>query len=282
MPKSIKALLISLLYVCSFFIHAAEPPKVTTAELKENLEEETSYWELDLGLMLNYHRSNIKGINDNENGDLNLGLLVSGGYYYKDFFVETHPLIGRPFTIGYTLQRTKRFTVSLIAESVFQGFDEDSQDSGDYLTGINERKSSWDLGIEATYSNKRGESRLRVMHDVANTHNGYMVAFDYAYPIFHKRWIFWPSYGVAWISDDATDYYFGINADEVKPNREAYTAPSSFTHKLSLYTSYQYNTHLSFLAHGAYAIFSNGINDSPIVRPNDDSFVFGVGVMWSF
>ena len=282
MLKSTQVLLAALLFFSSTVIHAAEPPKVPTAELKENLEEETSYWELDLGLMLNFHRSNIKGINKNKDGDLNLGVLVSGGYYYKDFFVETHPLIGRPFTLGYTLQRTKRFNVNIIAESLFTGFDEDDQDYGDYLTDINKRKSSWDLGIEATYSNKLGESRLRVMHDVANTHNGYMIAFDYAYPIFHKRWLFWPSYGITWLSNDTTDYYFGIDNDEVRANRPQYRAPSSFTHRLSLYTSYQYNTHLSFIGHGSYSIFSNAINDSPIVSPNDDAFVIGVGVMWSF
>jgi len=282
MTKFYQALGYMLLFLFSTFIHAAEPPKAPTADLKESLDEDESYWELDAGAMVNFSRSYIKGINHNEDGNAGVNILVSGGYYYKNFFVETHPLIGRPFTIGYSLQRTKRFVVNVIAESLFIGFDEDSQNHGDYLTGINERKTSLDFGLEASYSHKYGEARVRMMHDVSNTHKGYMVAFDYAYPIFHKRWVFWPSYGISWISDDTTDYYFGIDENEVRFDRPVYTPSSAITQRVSMYAAYQYNTHLSFIAHGAYAIFSNNINDSPLVKPNDDTYTIGMGVMWSF
>ena len=97
-----------------------------------------------------------------------------------------------------------------------------------------------------------------------------------------KRWVIWPSYGISWISDDSTDYYFGIDEDEARPDRPVYTPNSAITHKLSIYAAYQYNTHLSLISYGDYVVFSNNINDSPLVSPNDDSIRIGMGVMWSF
>lgn len=282
MDKYYKGFIATLLFCFFYSVHAAEAPKASTEEIKEVLSEEDSYWELDLGLVLNYNRSYINGINDNEDGDFGASIVISGGYYYKDFFIETHPFTGRPLTLGYSLQRTKNFVVNIIAESVFLGFDESSQNHGDSLTGINKRNTSLDSGIEAYYSHKYGETRLRLLHDISNTHNGFVIALDYAYPLFFNKWIVWPSYGISWLSDDSTDYYFGIDKNEVRPDRPEYTPSSAITHKLNIYAAYQHNTHLSFLVYGGYSIFSNNINDSPLVRPNNDSLQLGMGVMWSF
>ena len=256
--------------------------KSTTKEIKQNLDEDDSYWELDLGLQIGFHRNYLKGVNKNKHGDLNFSVLLSGGYYYKDFFIEIHPLVGRPLTLGYSLQRTKHFVVNIIAESLFSGFDESSQNYGNTLTGINERKTSLDAGIEVYYSYKHGEARFRALHDISNTHQGTVIAFDYAYPIFMKRWVIWPSYGISWLSDKTTNYYFGIANNEVRPNRALFKPSSGITQQLRLYTSYQYNAYLSFFAHGRYAIVNNSINNSPLVSPNDDSMAIGLGVMWSF
>jgi len=256
--------------------------KSTTKEIKKNLDQDDSYWELDLGLQLGFNRNYLQGVNRNKNGDIGLSLLLSGGYYYKDLFVEVHPLVGRPLTFGYSLQRTKHFVVNIIAESLFSGFDESSQNYGNTLTGIKQRKTSLDAGIEVYYSYKYGEARFRALNDISNTHQGTVVAFDYAYPIFMKRWIFWPSYGITWLSGQSTDYYFGIDENEVRNDRPFYQPSSGITQRLSLYSSYQYNTYLSFFAHGSYAIVSNNINDSPLVDPNDDAINLGLGVLWSF
>ncbi|NQY38126.1 MAG: MipA/OmpV family protein [Alteromonadaceae bacterium] len=263
-------------------VSQSQSPKSSTDQIKESLDEEDSYWELDLGIAVGFNRNYLKGVNDKEIGTFYRTVLLSGGYYYKDFFVEVHPLVGRPLTLGYSLQRTKHFVVNIIAESIFTGFDADSQNYGDTLTGINDRKTSLDAGIEVYYSYKHGEARFRALHDVSNTHKGYVIAFDYAYPIFMKRWVVWPSYGISWLSDHSTDYYFGINENEARPDRPFYQPGSSIIHNLRLYTAYQYNSYLSFFMHGSYSIVSNDINKSPLVSPNNDSLTLGMGVMWSF
>ncbi len=271
-----------LLLITSNQVLATELAVHDTKEIKENLDEDNSYWELDLGISTEFGKSHIQGLDNNANGDLEALLLLSGGYYYKDFFIEVSPLIGRPLTIGYSLQRTKKLVVNVIAESLFLGFDESEQNSGNQLTGITPRKTSLDGGIEAYYSYKYGEARLRALTDISNTHNGFVVAFDYAYPIFMKRWTVWPSYGISWLSADTVDYYFGVDQNEARPDRPLYQPDSAFTHKINLYIAYQYNTHLSFVGYSDYILFSKNINNSPLVNESNDSFRVGLGVMWSF
>jgi MipA family protein len=282
MIKHLRWLCYCLLFILNNAAYSAEQPIFNTKEIKTNLDEDNSYWELDLGLSVEFNKHYIQGINDNLNGDLSGSVILSGGYYYKDFFVEVSPLISRPFTIGYSLQRTEHFVVNLIAESLFQGFDQSSQNRGQQLTGIKPRKTSLDAGLEVYYSHDYGETRFRALRDISNTHNGYVVALDHAYPLFLRRWVFWPSYSISWLSEDATDYYFGIDYNEANTYRPSYQASSAFTHKVNLYIAYQYNSYLSLVGYGDYIIFSKNINQSPIVAPNDDGFRFGVGVMWSF
>lgn len=271
-----------LLLIVNFTLSAAEQPIHNTKDIKTNLDEDDSYWELDLGLAVNFDKHYIQGINKHKEGDFSSSAILSGGYYYHDFFFEVSPLIGRPFTFGYSLQRTKHFVVNLIAESLFQGFSQKSQHIGTQLTGINKRKTSLDGGIELYYSHKYGETRFRALKDISNTHQGYVIAFDYAYPIFMKRWILWPSYGVSWLSKDTTQYYFGVDANESLVNRPIYKPQSAFTNKFNLYIAYQVNSHLSFVSYGDYTLFSRNINKSPLVSPNNNSYRFGLGIMWSF
>ncbi len=280
-------LISSVFFITSSTLSAAEvvatdPPTTNTEQIKTNLNEDDSYWELDLGISLEFGKNYIQGIDEHEKGDLTGSLILSGGYYYKDFFLEVSPLIGRPFTIGYSLQRTKHFVVNLIAESLFQGFDQSSQNHGQQLTGIKSRNTSLDAGVEVYYSHQYGETRFRALHDVSNTHNGYVIAFDYAYPLFMKRWVVWPSYGIAWLSENTTDYYFGVSKSEALSYRPFYKPSSAFTHKVNLYVAYQYNTNISFIGYGDYIVFSNEINRSPLISPNNDSFRLGMGVVWSF
>jgi MipA family protein len=261
---------------------ASEAPKTNTETIKENLAEDDNYWELDVGLALEYGRHYINGLDAHPEGSAKVQLLLSGGYYYHDFFVEVNPLIGRSLTLGYSLQRTKHFVVNLIAESLFQGFEQSNQKQGALLTGIKPRHTSLDTGIEAYYSHDYGETRVRILHDISNTHNGYVLAMDHAYPIFRKRWTIWPSYGVSWLSQDATNYYFGITAAEVNPVRPQYQPTSAFTHKFNLYAAYQVNSHLSYIIYADYILFSGNINNSPLVAPNLDSYRLGTGLTWSF
>ncbi len=275
-------LLITINLLANISSYAAEAPIHNTKEIKNNLDEDNSYWELDLGFSLEFNKNYIRGVNDNKNGDLTAIAILSGGYYYRDFFVEVSPLIGRPFTLGYSLQRTRHFVVNIIAESLFQGFDQSTQNHGSQLTGIKKRKTSLDAGLEVYYSHPYGETRFRALYDVSNTHDGYVVAFDHAYPLFMKRWTIWPSYGVTWLSENTTDYYFGIDENEVKPNRPFYQPSNSFTHKLNLYIAYQYNARLSFIGYGDYILFSGNIKNSPLVTETNNSYRIGLGVMWSF
>ena len=269
-------------FVINVHTFAAESPIYNTKEIKNNLDEDNSYWELDIGFSLEFNKNYIRGINKNKSGDLNASAILSGGYYYRDFFVEASPLIGRPFTLGYSLQRTRHFVVNIIAESLFQGFDQSSQNHGTQLNGINERKTSLDAGLEAYYSHRYGETRFRALYDISNTHNGYIMAFDHAYPLFMKRWTIWPSYGITWLSENTTDYYFGIDQNEITPSRPFYQPSNSFTHKLNLYIAYQYNTHFSFIGYGDYILFSSNIKNSPLVTTSNNSYRIGLGVMWSF
>lgn len=258
----------------------------TSIAREDTQENETEVdnlnWDLDLGLAVTHFRSGIQGLDKNESGELALQTLVSGGLYYKNFFIESTPLTGNPITFGYILKQKERLQVNFIAESLFSSISSEHQERGDTLTGIKDRDGSLEAGLEVLYSTKHADIRFRALHDVAGIHKGGIVGLDIARPIYTDEFIIWPSLGVDFISANSVDYYFGIDADEANAQRTEYTPGSAWIGKFRIYIERQINESWSLVAFGGYSYFSEDINHSPLVFPKNESYKFGLGVLWSF
>lgn len=249
----------------------------------ENKEQTASahYWELDVGAVVGYSRNMIEGLDKNDRGDFGGSLVLSAGYYYRSFFIETSPTQNAPLTLGYSAYQDDKFQMNLIAEPSFLGFGEEDQRSGDSLTGIKDREASLDAGLEVLYSGKKFELRFKGLRDVSGTHQGNLLSLDLARPIYKRRWVILPSIGFTHLSNTTTDYYFGIDPSEARADRPQYTPGDGWIGRFNLYLDYAINNKLSAIAFGGYAWVDDNIKNSPLISQSD-SFRLNVGLMWRF
>lgn len=239
------------------------------------------YWEIDLGFLLTYRKILIPDILEREE-KLTSSINLSGGYYYKDFFVEASPLSGRPFTIGYSLYSDDSHQVNIITESLFFTLNEDSQEQGFMLDGINERKSSMEVGVEYFAILKKNDVRFKVLHDGLGRHHGTVASVEVSRPFFTKHFMFVPGIAISYIDSNAADYYYGVSRQEATAFRSEYQAKASVISTARMYLERPINDSWSIVASGNYSYFSEGIGNSPLTQGRNKTYSFSVGVLWTF
>ena len=246
-------------------------------------QEETEgwRWEADLGISAHYVRGFIDDSYD-EKGEVNLAVLLIGGVYYDDFYLELSPHTRHPLTLGYKLQTTAKSQLSLVAESYFVSVTDNESRPGDKLYGIDDRLASLEGGIEYLREFDTYEVRVRLLHDMLDRHNGTVATLEIARPIFTRKVFYLPSVGLTYISSKATDYYFGVRANEVTEQRPAYQASSGMIGSVRLYAERPMGDNWSLVGFASYNLINAAIADSPIVNPHKDAFNIGIGAVWSF
>ncbi len=255
-------------------------PHRATAQEAEVAQEEGWHWELDLGLALNSRRALLENLYEQDDG-LNLSVLLSGGAYYKDFFIESNPTTQHPLTLGYVLHRDSDSQLNLVVESFFFTID-DRAGSAEQLQDIRTRENSVEGGIEYVGQWGKYDFRTRVLHDLLSNHGGIIASFEVARPIFTRHVFILPTLGVTYISNDATDYYFGVENFESTPQRPEYHPGSAMMATLSVYLERPLSESWSVVGFAGYSVFDSAITDSPIVQPRKDAYNIGFGVLWSF
>ena len=239
------------------------------------------YWEADLGLLLSFQKILIPDVYDQDES-LGLSVILAGGAYYDNFFVEASPLSGRPLTFGYSLFTKEDKQVNIIAESLFFELSEDDKEKGSILDGIRDRESSMEFGVEYFAIFKKFDVRFKLMHDGLNKHNGSVASFEISRPFFTRHILVMPGVAVYYIDDNAANYYYGVSQDEVNELRPAYEATASIFATARLYLERPINDDWSIVSSASYTAVSSGVSDSPLLRGRNNSYSFNVGVLWTF
>lgn len=252
-------------------------------EAVEQTEQKSDgfYWEADLGLLLSFQKILIPDVYD-EDESLGLSVILAGGAYYDNFFVEASPLSGRPLTFGYSLYSQEDQQVNIIAESLFFELSEEDKEKGSVLDGIRDRESSMEFGIEYFAIFKKFDVRFKLMHDGLNKHNGSLASFEISRPFFTRHVLVMPGIAVYYIDDNAANYYYGVSQEEVSDVRPVYEATSSIFATARLYLERPINDDWSLVSSASYTAVSSGVSDSPILRGRNSSYSFNVGVLWTF
>lgn len=229
----------AILLIANFSINAHSIESNCQQSPKSCIEENTLSVGLSLGIGL---RTNPLYESDN----IPLIVLPQFSFYSGDFFVEN-------LDIGYSLFQSSHTTVSAIAtpsyDSVFFNrwdpgnvFVELSSSNGlqaappptmesDRQTLIapdelSERKFSYLGGIEVSKEIDSGLFQFSFLSDITNIHSGSEIRFAYAH-IFTES--FSTTFGFTWKDKDLTDYYYGIDSNEIVDDRGAYQANASLS-----------------------------------------------------
>lgn len=283
--RIIGALLLILFGSFGTFANQIEPAATTaqtqTEKPAEEAEESESYWEIEFGFIVGVGKSSLNSLNQSERGNLINEPWFSGGYYNGNFFIESDPANGKPFTLGYTAYETDTLQINTILTPFFVGFDEEHQKRGDMLTGLGNRNGSLDAGIEILSTHKFGQIGFRALRDVVSAHGGFALATAYSYPVYLDKMVIWPSVTVTYASSEVNNHFFGIRPSEVRPDRPLYTAGSGFIAKMAFYLEYELTDRTNLIGFSHYTKTSSDIHQSPLVSRNY-SFAAGMGVIWIF
>jgi len=203
----------------------------------------------NLGFGLVYRNGLYRG-NDDVAFPIPLIFLQRGQFYIQ----------GR--TAGYRLAESDALSFDLIGQWRFDGYDED--DSRD-LSGMGDRDMTIEGGAALYYRDGWGVTRLSLVNDLLGKHKGQEAALSYSRQFTRNDWSFLPSAGLLWLSDNLTDYYYGVDSKYARPGRAAYAAGDALNPFLSLSTNYRFNAKWSAMAQVRYEFLDSEITDSPIV-----------------
>jgi outer membrane scaffolding protein for murein synthesis (MipA/OmpV family) len=251
-------------------------------KIEQHIEEDLGIdYQFDLGLAAVY-RESIVGSLDQHNSELSAAVIVSGGAYYEDFFIESAPFANQPLTVGYTFAKSDDWQFNIVGQSWFTEISQEDQEQGNLLDGIQTRRASFEMGIEYVRQYTDADIRVRLLNDVLSRHDGFLFTADYNRPIFTNYALIMPSVGVIYLSENAVDYYYGVSANEATSFRTAYSPEGAWGASARLYIERPINKSFTAFAFANYVYFDEDITESPIVTIEQAAYNIAVGVLWTF
>ena len=145
------------------------------------------------------------------------------------------------------------------------------------LTGMTERKNSWDLGGRIAAKTGLGIISLAATGDVSGKHKGQEVDLKFSQDLFRKGPRGNPrsvsvdlQAGVKWQSDEVVDYYYGVKSNESTATRAAYNGKDAITPYIGLTARTNIMKHVTFDVGAVYKHYPDEITNSPIVDKDHD------------
>ncbi len=237
-------------------------------------EEDEFQWNIAAELGFVHSPSIIKGAEQSDFSDfifLNIWLEA----YYKGFFIQTNNyrnsgVVGRT-ELGYEILVEDDYEIDFIYKSYFAGFDQYNAGAVideliEELEGIDERKYSPHAGLRYMRYFDKSVAWIDVAYELfGGYHNGWVVDTFYNRVYEIRNWDISVGGGATYFSDKTTDYFFGIDANEVALNRPVYETGSGYRVELESSAQYPISQDWLFTIGATYSHFSNSIANSPIV-----------------
>lgn len=164
---------------------------------------------------------------------------------------------------GYEVATGPRYILSVMAVPQIQ---RRSSSDSQQLSGLQYRQWSIDGGVNLAMWSNFGGMALGVFHDVLDRNNGATVRFGYFLPIpIPGGGEISPSIGATWENANLTNYYYGVNAAEARPDRHAYSPASATNPTFQLKYERPIGSRWRFTAEFTYLRFGRAIRLSPII-----------------
>jgi len=223
-----------------------------------------------------------RGLLPERDGRWSLGISVRAEesiYRSQSAFADLLPLVMyegervylRGNRAGLRLVDKPGFKLEAVAQAAFAGY---RGEDGTYLEGM-VRENSLNGGLSAILPTRVGDFSVDVLADISNTHNGVEVTGMWA-----RTWQFGklklrPSVSFTGYSPDLANYYYGIQASEVRPDRPTYLPGASSSVGLSLNSTYQVSTNGYLYGSLGVNHFSDSIASSPLAHRSYAFTAFG-------
>ena len=234
-------------------------------------------WQLIVDLSLASKPVILTGVEQTEPWDyFQLGLLID--LSYKGFFLQSNAR--RSSTVidggelGYQLTVQNDWELDVILKSYIEGYDpsdiiKNQKNDIPQLAGLDERDFTG--GIALRYSRFFDNAIFYIDIAAASADDdasGIIIDSFYSYLVPYRNWDIYFGAGLTYYDQALIDYYIGIDANEVTPDRPFHSADSSFRAQLEIYAQYPLSQSWSFNAGLTQTFYSNSIKQSPLVDKN--------------
>ncbi|MGD0078782.1 MAG: MipA/OmpV family protein [Sedimentisphaerales bacterium] len=234
-----------------------------------------------------------EGGKQNSQTDPNSMLLAGPGVLitvkpYKGMDSTIYPIpvitaVSAPFyffidTAGYRLFSDSNMAFDVIGKWRLDGYNADKSDD---LDGMHNRNMTVDVGGEFSVTGDWGNLYARILTDAMGQHDGQEFRVTYAKPFKFEKSKISPSVGVALLSSNLADYYYGVRDNEARPGRPAYNPGASVNWFVGLDAHYQLNDDWTLLTSITYYWLDSDIRNSPIVN-KDYTMSIIAGAMYRF
>lgn len=225
-------------------------------------------WDWTLGGSYSVEDTYLVGLSNYNDGlDLDISLAISYNNFYLDF---DHSQLSGGLIIGYSLINKYDWDLDLLATNTQAGFDEEGlgfYNNGiiSQLKNIKTRKYDFAAGVRLTRKYQNSQISFEYLYDIAGAHNSWVANtfFSHIRPV--GNWEIRSGVGLSAYSAGYTNYYFGINTNEVTPTRPHYKPHASTSIMLELHAEYPINQNWVFLTGWLGTWFSDEITNSPII-----------------
>jgi outer membrane protein len=134
-----------------------------------------------------------------------------------------------------------------------------------------------DLFIETSI----GDTYFDIAHDLGNKYSGYSAEISHSYPIALGAWNIFPKVSLLWLSEAASNYYYGVNKGDAQLGRAEYQPGSSFKLGLGGTVDYSFDKNNTIFFDVAMKKVSSSISNSPIID-KDYTVYTTLGYLYSF
>jgi outer membrane protein len=186
---------------------------------------------------------------------------------YKSFYVKG-------VEVGYRFFENETLTLSIIGAPRFMGYSSD--DSTD-LNGMADRRMSVDVGLKAGFKLPLGENvvlGVKVLTDAASRHDGQDAEISVSKLFRSEYFRFTPSVGARYQSSRMVDYYYGVEANEVRAGRPEYEPGQAMNYFGKVLFSFGVSRNWIVVTMASVEFLGSDIKKSPIV--DEDHLLTGV------
>lgn len=200
-------------------------------------------------------------------GDTKFKLLPAIDYKYKQFYFQGGDL-------GIHFFKNENWELDVGLRAYFAG-DIDRGDSP-LLMDMPDLSLPVSAFVSGQYKTPIGLFKLAYDSEINNKSNGETITFSYtlAFPV--GKWFVVPTVSAIHISDEVTNYFYGVAEDYAMPSRPYYLPGSSMAYRVGILGLYEINDKFSIVGNVSHNLFGSEIADSPIVeKDNSNSFFIG-------
>jgi len=237
--------------VCSSLFFAAFALRCIAGDLSSDVRKGASGPDtgnggyIEVGLGLSSYTSPIVGVPEgNKKDEVHTeGLLdVNARYQYQGWFVELFSQSLEQFTMGYNFyngsnayKNDGNWAIDWVA---LAEHDEMSAEETNDYRGLHTRRGDFMSGPRATAYYGNYIVQLHALTDISRTHYGELYSLKLARHWQHRNWNFHGIVGGTFRSQEITDYYFSIAADEASAQYPEYEAPAGMSYVVELGATY--------------------------------------------